>query len=55
MKTSFWRLAATIAAQRRDIKEMEWLMSGIADNDTASTTSGAVGRSVPSFEGTLNP
>ena len=44
-----------ITAQRREIKEMEWLISDIAENGPASTESEAESRPVPPFEGTLNP
>ena len=44
-----------ITAQRREIKEMEWLISDIAANGLAATESAAEARPVPPFEGTLNP
>jgi len=44
-----------ITAQRREIKEMEWLISDIAANGVAATESAAEARPVPPFEGTLNP
>tara|TARA_R110000737_G_C14551419_1_gene480743 strand:- start:609 stop:1178 length:570 start_codon:yes stop_codon:yes gene_type:complete len=44
-----------ITAQRREIKEMEWLISDIAENGPASTEREAASRPVPPFEGTLNP
>ena len=44
-----------ITAQRREIKEMEWLISDIAENDPASTEAEAAARPVPPFEGRLNP
>jgi DUF305 family protein family protein len=44
-----------IEAQRREIKEMEWLISDIAQNGVASTQSAAEARPVPKFEGRLDP
>ncbi len=39
-----------IAAQRREIAEMEWLLADIADNGAATTAEEAEARPVPSFE-----
>lgn len=39
-------------AQRREIKEMEWLIADIRENGIASTREEADQRPVPSFEGT---
>lgn len=44
-----------IKAQRREIKEMEWLISDIAKNGLAETESEANARPVPIFEGELDP
>ena len=44
-----------ITAQRREIKEMEWLISDIAANGPAATESEAATRPVPDFEGQLDP
>jgi hypothetical protein len=43
------------AAQRKEIEEMEWLLSDIADNGEATTEAEAAERPVPDFEGELNP
>lgn len=40
-----------IAAQRREIKEMEWLIQDVRDNGPATDTSQAQSRPVPSFSG----
>lgn len=39
-----------IAAQRREIQEMNWLLSDIAQNGKATTQSEATARPVPEFE-----
>ena len=44
-----------IKAQRREIKEMEWLLDDIDANGEATTESEASDRPVPKFEGELNP
>jgi Domain of unknown function (DUF305) len=44
-----------IRAQRREIKEMDWLIKDIAENGIAGTASEAQARQVPKFEGRLNP
>lgn len=41
-----------IEAQRREIKEMEWLISDIRQNGVATTQNEADSRPVPEFEGT---
>lgn len=41
-----------IEAQRREIKEMNWLLADIAQNGIASTQAEADTRPVPKFEGT---
>jgi len=41
-----------IEAQRKEIKEMEWLIADIRDNGIAATQSEADERPVPKFEGT---
>jgi hypothetical protein len=38
-----------IEAQRREIKEMEWLIDDIGENGTATTTAEAAARPVPEF------
>lgn len=43
-----------IKAQRKEIKEMEWLLDDIAANGKATTQAEAQARPVPAFEGTLN-
>lgn len=43
-----------ILAQRREIKEMQWLISDIAENGVASTQSDAEARPVPDFEASLD-
>ena len=44
-----------IMAQRREIKEMEWLLNDIDANGEVTTKSEASERPVPNFEGELNP
>lgn len=44
-----------IKAQRREIKEMDWLIKDIAENGVAATDAAASARPVPKFEGKLNP
>ena len=45
-------LAEEIAeAQRKEIKEMEWLIDDIAENGEVTTKAGAADRPVPSFSG----
>jgi len=44
-----------IRAQRREIKEMEWLINDINQNGKATTDAEATARAVPKFEGELNP
>ena len=44
-----------IRAQRKEIKEMNWLISDIAENGVASTEEEAEARPLPDFEGELNP
>ncbi len=39
-------------AQRREIAEMEWLITDIAENGPAETAEEAEGRPVPEFTGT---
>lgn len=46
---------AIIKAQRREIKEMDWLLDDIAANGVADSPEEAERRPVPSFEGELNP
>lgn len=41
-----------IKAQRREIKEMDWLIEDIGENGLADTAAEAEERPVPSFEGT---
>lgn len=43
-----------IKAQRKEIKEMEWLIDDIAKNGIASSKQEAMSRSVPTFKGQLN-
>lgn len=43
---------AIIEAQRREIKEMEWLIADIRENGVARTTEEAERRAVPEFPGT---
>ncbi|MAR91189.1 MAG: DUF305 domain-containing protein [Pseudomonadales bacterium] len=42
-----------IQAQRKEIKEMDWLLKDIAKNGKATTESEALKRPVPNFEGKL--
>ena len=42
-----------IKAQRREIKEMEWLIDDISANGKASTKADAAARPIPPFEGKL--
>lgn len=42
-----------IKAQRREIKEMEWLINDIKVNGTATTEADAAARPMPEFEGKL--
>ena len=44
-----------IKAQRREIKEMDWLIRDIATNGPATTEAEAAARPVPPFEGKLDP
>lgn len=44
-----------IKAQRKEIKEMEWLLNDIDANGEAATDAEAAERPVPDFEGELNP
>jgi hypothetical protein len=44
-----------IRAQRREIKEMDWLIEDIAENGLATTRSEAEARAVPDYDGQLNP
>ena len=44
-----------IRAQRREIKEMEWLIDDIAANGAVTSEAGKVGREMPEFEGRLDP
>ena len=44
-----------IKAQRREIKEMNWLIEDIQQNGPATTEAEANARPVPEFEGKLNP
>lgn len=46
---------AIIRAQRREIKEMDWLIADIAQNGVAATESEATARPVPAFEGSSDP
>ena len=41
-----------IKAQRREIKEMEWLIKDIRENGLAKSTEEAEKRAVPKFSGT---
>lgn len=43
-----------IIAQRREIKEMEWLIEDIRENGYATTETEAEQRQVPDFEGSLD-
>lgn len=42
---------AIIEAQRREIDEVDWLISGIADNGPARTVEEAEARPVPDSQG----
>tara|TARA_R110000787_G_C13441746_1_gene446437 strand:+ start:101 stop:619 length:519 start_codon:yes stop_codon:yes gene_type:complete len=44
-----------IEAQRREIKEMKWLIDDIATNGPALSEEAAKTRPVPAFDGELNP
>ncbi len=44
-----------IVAQRKEIKEMEWLLADIAEHGPATTSEEAAARPVPEFEGELDP
>jgi len=44
---------AIIRAQRREIREMNWLIEDIKKNGAATSESEAVARPVPDFEGEL--
>ena len=44
-----------IRAQRREIKEMQWLIDDIEENGKATTEQEAAERPVPKFEGELDP
>ena len=44
-----------IRAQRREIKEMEWLIEDIQNNGIAESRAEADSRPVPEFEGLLDP
>ena len=44
-----------IEAQRREIKEMEWLLDDIATNGEAETEAEAAARPVPEFEASASP
>ena len=44
-----------ITAQRREIKEMQWLLDDIAANGAATSDEEAARRPVPDFEGELDP
>ena len=44
-----------IKAQRKEIKEMQWLIDDIAENGITETQSEATERPVPDFQGQLNP
>lgn len=44
-----------IRAQRREIKEMNWLIADIAENGPAATEAAAESRPMPDFEGRLDP
>ncbi len=44
-----------IKAQRREIKEMEWLIKDINQNGKATTDAEAAARPLPKFEGSLIP
>jgi hypothetical protein len=44
-----------IVAQRREIKEMDWLIADLAENGSATTPQEAETRPVPEFTGELDP
>ena len=44
-----------VKAQRREIKEMEWLINDIQENGAATSEADAKTRPMPEFEGELNP
>ena len=44
-----------IRAQRKEIKEMEWLVKDIAENGPVTTQQQAEARPVPDFKGELDP
>ena len=44
-----------IKAQRKEIKEMEWLIEDIRDNGPATSEAEAAERPLPKFEGSLSP
>jgi uncharacterized protein (DUF305 family) len=44
-----------IAAQRREIKEMEWLIADIEENGPATTVEEAEQRPMPEFTGEADP
>jgi hypothetical protein len=44
-----------IKAQRREIKEMEWLIDDIKANGAATSEAEADARPMPKFDGKLNP
>ncbi|MBT8473275.1 MAG: DUF305 domain-containing protein [Marinicaulis sp.] len=44
-----------IEAQRREIKEMDWLIRDIKENGPVTTQAQAAARPVPDFEGSLDP
>ena len=44
-----------IKAQRKEIKEMEWLLEDIQKNGAVTTEQKLIGREVPKFKGKLNP
>jgi hypothetical protein len=46
---------AIIKAQRREIKEMKWLIEDIRKNGKATTEAAAIARPLPKFDGQLNP
>jgi len=46
---------AIITAQRKEIKEMQWLIDDIEANGPATTEADAAARPVPPFEGELDP
>lgn len=44
-----------IRSQRKEIKEMKWLLEDIDHNGIAATAAQAAQRPVPEFQGSLNP